>query len=84
MSNYSNNVYFDELQYHLTHNLQVNMSIFEVLLNGEMGFAAYNPGGTRIPIGGSGCENSGWNVNQTVLDEYLGPVPAARSDVYNE
>jgi len=84
-SRYSNTVYIDELQYHLTNNLKINMSVFEVMLNGVNSFStSYSPVGSRIPTGGSGCVNSGWNVNQTVLDEYLGRVPALRSDVYNE
>jgi len=83
-SNYSSSVYIDELQYHLTNNLKTNMSIFEVLMNGEFNFIGYNPIGSRLPTGASGCVNTGWNVNKTVLDEYLGRVPAARSDVYNE
>jgi Asp-tRNA(Asn)/Glu-tRNA(Gln) amidotransferase A subunit family amidase len=86
-SNYSNNVYIDELQYHLTNNLKVNMSIFEVMLNGVNSFStSVNTLGSRVfPTSKSnGCENSGWNVNKTVMDEYLGRVPAGRSDVYNE
>jgi hypothetical protein len=84
-SNYSSSVYFDEVQYHLKNNLQINMTVFEVLLNGMYSYStSYNPVGSRIPVNGTGCVNSGWNVNQTVLDEYLGRVPAARSDVYNE
>ena len=83
-SNYSNSVYIDELQYHITNNLKVNLSVFEVMTNGNFAFANHNPIGTRIPPGGSGCVNTGWNVNQTVIDEYLGRIPAARADVYNE
>jgi Asp-tRNA(Asn)/Glu-tRNA(Gln) amidotransferase A subunit family amidase len=83
-SNYSNSVYIDELQYHLTNNLKVNMSVFELMLNGLFSFSSYNPVGSRIATNSSGCVNSGWNVNQTVLDEYLNRVPAARADVYNE
>ena len=37
-----------------------------------------------FPPKSPGCEGTGYNVNQTVIDEYLGRVPAARSDVYNE
>ena len=84
LSNYSSSVYIDELQYHLTNNLQVNMSVFEVMLNGVYSFSSYNPVGSRVPTNGSGCVNSGWNVNQTILNEYLNRVPSARSDVYNE
>jgi hypothetical protein len=84
-SNYSNSIAFDELQYHLTNNLQVNMSIFDVLLNGAYAWATtLNPTGGYL-TGASGTSGCGlWNVNQTVYDEYLGRVPAARSDVYNE
>ena len=91
-SNYTNSIYFDEVQYHLTNNLQVNMSVFEVLLNGVYTYASYNPVGSRFgyppnaafPTGTTGCVNSGWNVNKTVIDEYLGRVPAERSNVYNQ
>jgi Asp-tRNA(Asn)/Glu-tRNA(Gln) amidotransferase A subunit family amidase len=84
-SNYSSSVYFDEVAYHLKNNLKVNMSVFDVIMNGVYSYStSYNPVGGRVPTGASGCVNTGWNVNQTVLDEYLGRVPAARSDVYNE
>jgi Asp-tRNA(Asn)/Glu-tRNA(Gln) amidotransferase A subunit family amidase len=91
-SNYSNTAYFDEVQNHLTNSLKVNMSVFEVLLNGVYTFGSYNPVGGRFgyppnaafPTGTTGCVNTGWNLNQTVLDEYLNRVPSARSDVYNK
>jgi len=62
------------------------MSVFEVLMNGVYAFSTtYNPIGSRFgyppntagfPTGTSGCVNTGWKVNQTVLDEYLDRVPA--------
>jgi len=55
------------------------------LLNGAYAFSTtLNPTGGRF-TGASGASGCGvWQVNQTVYDEYLGRVPAARSDVYNE
>ena len=83
-SSYSNDIYIDELQYHITNNLKVNMSVFEVLLNGVYSFSSYSPVGPRFASGPSGCVDSGWNVNKTVFDEYLGRVPAARAVVHNQ
>ena len=87
LSNFSSSVYIDELQYHITNNLQVNLSVFEVMLNGVFSWATtLNPVGSRLTGSSapSGCVNTGWNVNKTVNDEYLGRIPATRSDKYNE
>jgi len=85
-SPYSNSIQTDELQYHLSKNLQVNMSVFEVMLNGVNTFSSStnSPGPYFIPPKASGCEGTGYNVNQTVLNEYLNRIPTQRSDVYNE
>ena len=81
---YSNDIYIDELQYHITNNLQVNISVFEVLLNGVYAWSSStNTVGPRFSDP-SGCKNNGFNVSQTVRDSALGPAPAGMSNVYNE
>jgi len=72
----------DELIYHIKNNLGVNISSFEAMLNGYYGFSRTQQV-TRTPFAdGKGCNS--WNVNQTVIDDYLGRVPAEMSDVYNQ
>ena len=85
LSNYSSSITLDELQYHLTNNLQVNTSVFDVLLNGAFAFSTgLNPTGGRFTGAATSSGCGVWQVNKTVYDEYLDRVPANRSDVYNE
>jgi len=84
---YSNRIQHDELIYHIKNNLGLNLTSFEVMLNGYYGFSR----GTNVIrstfLDGKGCdgvEGTGYNVNKTVIDDYLGRVPAEMSNLYNK
>jgi hypothetical protein len=78
----SYSIQHDELIYHIKNNLGLNLTSFEVMLNGYYGFAR----GTNVLRGtfadGKGC--SGFNVSKAAIDDYLGRVPAEMSNVYNQ
>jgi Asp-tRNA(Asn)/Glu-tRNA(Gln) amidotransferase A subunit family amidase len=79
---YSNSITHDELEYHIKNNLGLNLTTFEVMLNGYYGFSR-STSVIRGPFSdGKGCFSYG--VNKTVIDDYLGRVPAAMSDLYNK
>ena len=79
---YSNSILHDELETHIKNNLGLNLTTFEVMLNGYYGFSR-SQNVIRTPFAdGKGCNSYG--VNKTVIDDYLGRVPAAMSDLYNQ
>lgn len=79
---YSNSITHDELETHIKNNLGLNLTTFEVMLNGYYGFSR-STNVIRTPFAdGKGCNSYG--VNKTVIDDYLGRVPAAMSNLYNE
>ena len=79
---YSNSITHDELETHIKNNLGLNLTTFEVMLNGYYGFSR-SQNVIRTPFAdGKGCNSYG--VNKTVIDDYLGRVPAEMSDLYNQ
>jgi Asp-tRNA(Asn)/Glu-tRNA(Gln) amidotransferase A subunit family amidase len=79
---FSNSITHDELAYHIKNNLGLNLSTFEVMLNGYYGWSRSQQV-TRGPFAdGKGC--STFNVTKAAIDDYLGRVPAEMSDVYNK
>mmetsp|Transcript_11053 Transcript_11053/g.20649 ORF Transcript_11053/g.20649 Transcript_11053/m.20649 type:complete len:261 (+) Transcript_11053:1785-2567(+) len=80
----SSAIAFWELEYHLENNLGLDINTFDVLLNGNYCF-----GTTYCPVRGwfsanvDGCSDYR-DLNQTLIDAYLGDIPAQRSNNYNE
>jgi Asp-tRNA(Asn)/Glu-tRNA(Gln) amidotransferase A subunit family amidase len=84
---YNNRIQHDELAYHIKNNLGLNLTTFEVMLNGYYGLARTTNVIRSTFLDGKGCdgvEGTGYNVNKTVIDDYLGRVPAEMSNLYNK
>ena len=69
------------MEKHIKVTLGLNLTTHEVLLNGYYGLSRGHNVARGPFADGKGC--SSWNVNQTVIDDYLGRVPTEMSNVYN-